>query len=285
MTKHIRLFESYSNEQDRANAIYESVMDNLLSKGISLDFINSRLNEQLEWADEEEELTSGEKAALTRGLDLMTKPQMAAIYLLAKGRSEENTDNHEYIRMIPGINLFGYVDETDRDFRITIPGMADAIGMDSDRTLTYTRDKFQNLINDIGETQSQSLSPKLIRAHDALSKMQLTNIVAIASDAIQDASYTVNRDAADSRRERTNLKASERRDRIQAEDDQIAKTIHDLVNGFKKEKWPIEKYSKIIFSKLKKDYPNIGLSRMYDAYSKYLSGQDVSLYIMKPKVA
>lgn len=284
MTKHIRLFESYSTEQDRANAIYENVMDSLLSKGISLDFINSRLNEQMEWEDEDEELTSGETRALNRGLQLMSKPQMAAIYLLAKGKTE---DVHaDYVKMIPGIESFGYTDETDGDFRLTIPGMADAIGMDSDRTLSYTLSKFQNMINGIGETASQSLSPKLIKAYDALSEMPVTNVVAIAADAIQDASYTVNRDAADSRREITNIIATKRREERKAEDRKIAIAIDDLVKGFKDAGFPIERYSKMIFSKLQKDYPNIGINRMYDAYAKYLGdGQNASLYIMKPSVA
>jgi len=284
MTKYIKLFENYSTEQDRMEAIYESVIDNLLSKGISLDFINNRLNEQQEWEDDEdEELTSGERAALTRGLNLMTKPQMAAIYLLAKGKVEEVGADH--VKMIPGIDSFGYTDETDGDFRLTIPGLADAIGMDSDRTLSYTLSKFQNLISGIGATQSQSLSPKLIRAHDALSQMPVSNIVAMAGDSIQDASYTVNRDAADSRRESTNLRATERREERKAEDKKIAIVIDDLVKRFKDGGFPIESYSKMIFSKMRKDYPNIGLNRMYDAYVRYLGDVNPALYIMRPSVA
>jgi len=285
MNKYIKLFENYSTEEEQMEAIYESVMNNLLSKGISLDFINARLNEQEEWYEEEGELTSGEKAAITRGLQLMTRSQMAAIYLWAKGRVEEK--GADYVKMITGIEPFGYIDETDGDFRITIPAMADAIGMDSDRTLSYTLSKFENLIKNIGETPSQSLSPKLIAAYNALSQMPITNVVAHAGDSIQDSSNTVNRDAADSRRERTNIRATERREERRAEDHKIALVMNDLVNGFKDLKYPIESYSKMIYKKLQKEYPNIGVDRMYDAFARYLmnSGQDISIYINRPRVA
>lgn len=285
MNKYIKLFENYSTEEEQMEAIYESVMNNLLSKGISLDFINARLNEQEEWDEEEGELTSGEKAAITRGLQLMTKPQMAAIYLWAKGKREEK--GADYVKMITGIEPFGYIDETDGDFRITIPAMADAIGMDSDRTLSYTLSKFENLIKNIGETPSQSLSPKLIAAHNALSQMHITNVVALAGDSIQDSSNTVNRDAADSRRERTNVRSTEKREERKAEDLKIAIVMNDLVNRFKDQKLPIESYSKMIYKKLQEEYPNIGVNRMYDAYARYLmnSGQDISIYINRPRVA
>jgi hypothetical protein len=285
MNKYIKLFENYSTEEEQMEAIYESVMNNLLSKGISLDFINARLNEQEEWYEEEGELTPGEKAAATRGLQLMTRSQMAAIYLWAKGRVEEK--GADYVKMITGIEPFGYIDETDGDFRITIPAMADAIGMDSDRTLSYTLSKFENLINNIGETPSQSLSPKLITAYNALSQMPITNVVARAGDSIQDSSNTVNRDAADSRRETTNVRTTERRAERRAEDRKIALIMNDLVKGFKDQEYPIENYSKMIYAKLKKDYPNIGVNRMYDAFARYLmnSGQDISIYINRPSVA
>lgn len=269
------------NLEDLAIRIYESTMQKIMSEKLNEDI------EDLDWADEDDELSSGEKAALTRGLQRMTKPQMAAIYLLAKGRSDENVDNHEYIKMIPGINSFGYVDETDRDFRITIPGMADAIGMDSDRTLTYTRDKFQNLISGIGETASQSLSPKLIKAHDALSSMSVSNIAAIASDAIQDSSYTVNRDAADSRKEIESEKSKIRRDKLKERNKKLAEELHRLVLDMKAESIPMGLYSRIIFNKKKEEYPGLSKTAMYDIYVKWLKDNRMNpiLYIKKPMVA
>ena len=63
--------------------------------------------------------------------------------------------------------------------------------------------------------------------------------------------------------------------------------MNDLVNRFKDQKLPIESYSKMIYKKLQEEYPNIGVNRMYDAYARYLmnSGQDISIYINRPRVA
>lgn len=288
MNKYIKLFENYSTEEEQMKAIFERSMHKLLLNGICLDFINARLNEQEEWYEEEGELTSGEKTAITRGLQLMTKSQMAAIYLWAKGRVEEK--GADYVKMITGIEPFGYIDETDGDFRITIPAMADAIGMDSDRTLSYTISKFENLIKDIGETPSQSLSPKLIAAYNALSQMPTTNIVAYAGDSIQDPSNTMNRDAAETRRQSDRESAAESRQRRKQEDETIVTVLQQAVSDFKKapgEYSKIDKYSPIIWNEMKRRFPNIKVNRMYDAYAKYLtkSGQDVSLYINRPRVA
>ena len=149
-----KIFENFENDSI-LEAIYESTMNDLLNRGISLDFISGcRLNEDIDfsneegesWEDTDVEYSSGEMRAYSRGLQIMTKPQMAAIYLLAKGRCEEV--GADYVKMIDGIQAFGYTDETDGTFNITVPALADAIGMDSDRTLSYTLKKFENLIDD-----------------------------------------------------------------------------------------------------------------------------------------
>jgi len=288
MNKYIKLFENYSTEEEQMKAIFERSMHKLLLNGICLDFINASLNEQEEWYEEERELTSGEKTAVARGLQLMTRSQMAAIYLWAKGKVEER--GADYVKMITGIEPFGYIDETDGDFRITIPAMADAIGMDSDRTLSYTISKFENLIKNIGETPSQSLSPKLIAAYNALSQMPTTNIVAYAGDSIQDPSNTMNRDAAETRRQSNRESAAESRQRRKQEDKTIVAALQQAVSDFSKAPGKyskIDKYSPIIWNEMRKRFPNIKVNRMYDAYAKYLtkSGQDVSLYINNPRVA
>ena len=285
MNKYIKLFENYSTEEEQMKAIFERSMHKLLLNGICLDFINASLNEQEEWYEEERELTSGEKTAITRGLQLMTKSQMAAIYLWAKGKVEER--GADYVKMITGIEPFGYIDETDGDFRITIPAMADAIGMDSDSTLSYTLSKFENLINNIGETPSQSLSPKIITAYNALSQLPIPNVVAYAGDSIQDPSNTMNRDAAETRRQSNRESSAASYQRRKNDDKKIAAAVHQAVSDYKRAGIKIDQYSPRIWNEMRKRFPNIKVNRMYDAYAKYLTklGQDVSLYINSPRVA
>lgn len=285
MKNYIKLFENFQKENVLV-AIYENTMNDMISKGISLDFISGcRLNEEKEWEDENDEYSSGEMRAHSRGLQVMTKPQMAAIYLLAKGRCQDV--GADYVKMIDGIEAFGYTDETDGTFNITVPALADAIGMDSDRTLSYTLKKFENLIDGIGETASQSLSQKLIDANDALSQMNDVTIANIASEAIQDVSYTKNRDAADTRKSVASEKSAQRRADLKKENEKIGTAIHELVKAFQAQRKSPDQYSKIIFSLLSRDYPGLSKGRMYDAYAKWLSQRDmrVANYILKPMVA
>ena len=258
--KHIKLYEEIQLET-LGLMIYES--------SIKRYNRSLRLNEQREWDDDEEdEMTPGERRAFERGLQIMTKPQMAALYLLAKGRSEDL--GADYMKLIDGIEEFGYTDETDGSFNITVPAMADAIGMMSDRTLNYTQRKFQNMMGGLGETASQSLSPKLRKAYAALSQKDNTTIAAFAASCIQDASNTTNRDTADSRREEANVSATARINALKATKAAIVREVHQLVIDFKAEKYPIDMYSKIIWTKTRDKYPDIDMSGIYELYSKFL---------------
>ena len=278
MNKHIELYESFDTDS-KLKAIYESAIESLISKGMSLDFINVRaLNESEEWYDmddDEEEYSEGEKRAYSRGLQIMTKPQMAAIYLLAKGKCEEV--GADYVKMIDGIDAFGYTDEHDGSFNITIPALADAIGMDSDRTLNYTLKKFQNLIDGIGETASQSLSTKLINAHDALSKADNVKIANYASDIIQDASNTKNRDAADSRKEIESEKGAKRRADNKKEDEKIGTAIHEIVKSFQAAKIPTKMYTPVVFKEMAKTYPGLTIERLKNAYIKWCKSRGIAV--------
>lgn len=284
-SKHVKLYEDYQLEIDCVK-IYESIAKRF----------NNMLNEQKDWDDDEDdEMTPGERRAFERGLQVMTKPQMAALYLLAKGRSKGV--GADYMKLIDGIEEFGYTDETDGSFNITVPAMADAIGMMSDRTLNYTQRKFQNMIGGLGETASQSLSPKLKEAYAALSQKNDTTVAAFAASCIQDTSNTINRDSADSRREETNTKASERNTRIKKENEEFVQKLDFLVKGFQAENMErrkqgkaqlgIAKYSKIIWSKFKNENPNVKLNNIYDMYEKMLNTQNLSvrLHIKAPIVA
>jgi hypothetical protein len=127
--KNIKLFEQYSedyqNEMEIADSIYE---DWKADQEEDLDsiFENDLYEDDEDWGDDDEELTSGEKAALARDFQIMSKPQLAALYLRALGKVK---DNHygAYTIMIDGIKDFGEIDK-EGVFNITGPAFADAIG-------------------------------------------------------------------------------------------------------------------------------------------------------------
>ena len=110
--KNIKLFEEYSEEYDMEIEITDSIFEDWKSEqdgGLNSVF-EGDLYEDDEDSDDEGELTSGEKAALARDFQILTKPQLAALYLRALGKAK---DNHygTYTVMIDGIKVFGDIDK------------------------------------------------------------------------------------------------------------------------------------------------------------------------------
>lgn len=200
--KRIALFEDFKEQYEEENEVLESIYEewknsldfDLLEYLLSEDEDEDEDDREEEDDDEdEEEYTSGEKAALSRDFQVMTKEQMAAIYLRALGDSEE--DRGKYIVMIPDMDKFGSYDGSDRSFSVKNAAFADAIGLESVQTLTKTAKKFFNLITGKGETKSESLYPKIVNAFNEFSTMRPRDIALYAEGAMQDSSYTKNRDA------------------------------------------------------------------------------------------
>jgi hypothetical protein len=146
----------------------------------------------MEDGEGERELTRGEKAAFARDFQILTPEQLAAIYLRALGKVEGDTG--KYLVMIQGIDQFGNMDKDSRAFKITLPAFSDAIGLDSYTTALRTTKKFINLINGIEEDASEAIYPKLIKAFDSFQGKSPSEIAGIATNAIQDPSFTQNRD-------------------------------------------------------------------------------------------
>jgi len=202
----IKLFEQFSVEEFEINKMYESWVS---ENGNSI----MMLIEQLENEDPEEEkseddeaydwlsddtLSPGEERALKRDLQLLSKSQMAALYLKAKGKYDaegvgevgdktKREDRDVYVVRIPKILNFCRKNWKTGETYITVAGLADAIGLESLTTLTRTAKKFYQMIAGIGGTESEIIYDKLEKAYNYFKNQPIDVIQTIASQEIQDA--------------------------------------------------------------------------------------------------
>lgn len=181
----IKLFEDFSIEL-LVNKVYKEMMQDFLYESA---IVSTDAEEDLQ-----SELTSGEKAAFARDFQILTPEQLAAIYLRALGKVEGDTE--KYLVMIPGIDQFGNDSSVSGAFKITLPAFSDAIGLDSFTTAIRTTKKFVNLLNGITDDSSESIYPKLIKAFNKYQGKSPSELAGIAANAIQDSSFTQNRDKA-----------------------------------------------------------------------------------------
>ena len=217
--KNLKLFEQFSEDYQTDMEIFDSIYEDwkadneedlkLILEGEQLNlfpgdennlpFINAYNDDDEEedddWGDDDAELTSGERAALARDFQIMSKPQLAALYLRALGKARDN-DYGAYTVMINGITPFGKVNN-EGGFNITNHAFADAIGLDSTVTVSRTLKKFKLLITGEGANSGESIYPKIINAFDLFKSKTTGQIAALAADAIQDPeTSTKNREAA-----------------------------------------------------------------------------------------
>jgi hypothetical protein len=193
MLKHIKLFEQYSiNEKEILNSIYEN-WRGTLSKDL-LSLLEGKIDES-DYFEEEGELTPGERRALAREMQVISKPQLAALYLFALGKKEDSS--LKYILRIPG--MMDFIDNSSGKNTITHAAFADAIGLDSIVTASRTINKFKNLIDGVGETPGEIVYPKVIKAYEVFKNLNTDTLAAEAGEAIQDATIsTKNREKASS---------------------------------------------------------------------------------------
>lgn len=275
-TKRIRLFEDFQEQYIKENEVLESVYADWKK---NLDFnlkslFEYFLNEENE--DEEEGYTSGEKAALARDFQILTKPQMAAIYLRALGIAEDD-DSGKYIVMIPDLENFGDYTEN-RAFEITLPALADALGLDSRGTITRTTNKFINLIKGEGETPSESIYPKIVKHFEEFSRQTPTSLASLAGQAIQDTSYTKNRDKA-----AAELTKSAARARQRKEDElKLGEAVFSLIKSLKES--PVfsdpKKAQRAAIMRIARD-SSMDPAKVDLALQKFLASKDIIRYYEK----
>lgn len=226
-TKHIKMFEGFSTEnyeQEIANSIFESWKKNNSHKLFTLLF------EQDFW-DDDEELTPGERRAYDRDLQITSKEQLAAIYLLALGEAEHE-DRGFYLTSIPELRNFGMMDPNTRAFEISIPAFADAIGMESQVTLRRRADEFENMITGAGETASIIFFKKVVNAFEFFSTQRPSDLIPHISPIIQDAGVaTKNRNQVDTQREIEAVRRAERKRETLRVGEMVFSLIKDLMQN------------------------------------------------------
>jgi hypothetical protein len=141
------------------------------------DFLNESVN-----SDKEKPLTSGEKAALTKGLSVITQSQLAALYLVAKRRLAKREDRSGNFagkmaqRM--GRNL------AEEDFRdVTYGRLSDMLDMNT-LTVSRTTNKFMLLLQGIEGTYAEIVYDKIIKAFEKFEKMQDGEVMGVAGEAL-----------------------------------------------------------------------------------------------------
>jgi len=261
--KENEIFESFYQEWRK-----DSEIDNLV-KSINESYLEEGL-EDLE-DDDERELTSGEKAAYARDFQILTNAQLAAIYLRAKEKSEG--ENGKYTNSIEGID--GFIDKDQGgSFKITNAALADAIGAESARTVSRTINKFKNLIDGVGETASESIYPKLIKAFDAFSSTRDSDLAALASEAIQDTSVTTARDKYAARLDTSREQGAARRELQKKEAMKIGYAVHDIVKKLRG-KLGKKTAQKMAIARISKD-TGMEEAKIKKAYLAYLKDKKLS---------
>jgi hypothetical protein len=263
--KKIKLFENYSKENyelELIDFLYEKIQEN--------DLEESDLSESYE--EETEVLTSGEKAAMARDNQVISRPQLAALYLKALGRSEG--EDGAYLVMIDGIKDFGDFDQNTRAFSITNPALADAIGLESTATISRTVSKFVNLIDGVGETPGEVLYPKVVSAYEKFSTMNPVQISNLASECIQNSEeYTVNRDKAEASK---SASAGVRAERVKSMD-MIGEKVYKLINSLKSASSIFKEPGRAQKTAIRKISAETGETeeKIKEYYKKYLTSRSI----------
>jgi hypothetical protein len=292
-TKHIKMFEGFSTEnyeQEIANSIFESWKKN--NHGSIFSRLYNKINEaddpddpedqeeESDWLDDEA-LSSGEMAALKRDFQVISRPQLAALYLKALGqhtygeverlrgrrRREELINEDVYVTGIPGIEYFCNEDVRTGRLFIGPSALSDAIGLESLGTVTRTVKKFILLLNgERGGSPDEILYKKIIKAYDYLVVQQVEVVQNIAAEGIKDPETST--------RHRSLLKSSG----VSKEDSiLLGKSIHSLFKDymanpfFKKD---VCKVQNITINKISTDR-RIPVTELLNYYKIYLMNQKI----------
>jgi hypothetical protein len=202
------------------------------------------------YGENEIEYSSGEQAAISRGNDVITKPQLAAMYLAAKdamGRSEDTQGRGD-----SGLtrNALKMGKETITDWqKLSAPRLGDVLDL-KPRTVSYTLSKFRLLLQNNREgVFGNDLYDKIINAFDEFEKMSPADVYSLASEAVNLDATT---ERSDKWAEDTSDQGRKTREKIQKRNAKIIQATYDLYNqlrGVLGEKAP-----KAVVNKLSTEY-------------------------------
>jgi len=134
----------------------------------------------------EREMTPGELRAYKRGLDVLTDEQMAAMWIKAKDRINWKQDR---TRVEDQAQLTVLRDERRQaleagDWTKATYGLLTKAMELKEMTVTRTTAKFMRLQKDMGESESEVLYPKIIKAHNRFKEMAPAEVKAMADEAV-----------------------------------------------------------------------------------------------------
>jgi hypothetical protein len=176
--KWIKLFEEfeqdlYSHQEDDKELLLDILSDDALFENYD--------EEEFEEESDEPELSRGERAALSRGDQLISIEQMAALYLVAQtrfARREDKSDTYAG-RMAQRMNK--EVDES--DFREVGNGvLSDWLGLNP-LTVSRTINKFLHLLSGT-ESHSEVIYDKIEKAFERFESMQEAEVLGLAESAL-----------------------------------------------------------------------------------------------------
>jgi hypothetical protein len=228
------------------------------------------VNETFETPNEND-LLPGERRALAQGLDVMSKSQLAAIYLAAKdalGRSEDTKGRGDtgLTRNAIKINT-----EIQNDFRkVPASRLADLLDL-KPRTVSYTLSKYRLLLQGNREgTESNHLYDKLINAFDEFEKMPISEVFVLANEAINpNADFSRSEKFADevSAQAKKFREASLKRDKL------LSISIVNMFNSLKSHVGD-EKAAKMALSKISTE-KNIPIETLRTTIKTYLKNDPI----------
>lgn len=185
--KNLKVFQNWSDDQEHESSIFESVFEDFKEDNNWDEFIssvNEDDEEDLALADQEEQkLTRGERIALAREQQILTKSQLAGLYLRALGSHQG--DAGKYTIMIPGISDWGRKNFLQGKFMLTLAHLGEALGINSLATTARTVNKFRNLLAGIGDTEEEILYPKILKFYEEAKKTDPKELAMLAGESVQ----------------------------------------------------------------------------------------------------
>lgn len=196
MIKHVKLFEQFLFEKEE-----DALLEEIFQDWKSLFEAKAEGPQDETHPDYDPELkrvlTSGEKAAKDRGMQILSDAQLAGMYLRALGITEDDKNKYlSYIAGDEGVDIMDFADNSTGSNNWANDALADALGIGSTRTLIRTVAKLRNMIDGTGGTETEVVYPKVIKAFEKFKGMKPTEIGIMAGDALQKSDYSKNRDAA-----------------------------------------------------------------------------------------
>ena len=206
--------------------------------------------EELYGTEPEIEYSSGEQAAISRGNDVLTKPQLAAMYLAAKdamGRSEDTQGRGDSGSTRNALKM-GKEENTDFQ-KLSAPRLGDVLDL-KPRTVSYTLSKFRLLLQGNREgVYGNDLYDKIINAFDEFDKMSAAEVYAIAMEAVNMDATT---ERSDKWAEETSDQGRKTREKIQKRNAKIVQSTYDLYNQLRGALG--ERAPKAVINKLSAEY-------------------------------